>query len=406
MESFVSRPVVVSTVGLRRMARTIGVIALFALSACSAGGLGGFTDRPASANLPPSGEIIGSGPVRVALLVPLSATGNAGQLALNLKNATDLAIRDFQTAGIQVLVKDTRGTAEGARAAASQAISEGAELIIGPLFATSVGSVSLVARSANVPVIAFSTDTTTATRGVFLLSFLPQSDVDRIIGYAAGRGKRSFAALLPNTAYGTVVEAALQRAAANAGGRVMAVARYELDQRSMQAKATEVATLVAAGTVDAIFMPDAGDAAPFLSQILATGGVKSSEITFLGSGQWDDQRIADETNLNGGWYPAPERDGFAGFAQRYRTAFGTAPFRAATLAYDATSLAAGLAARFGDQRFSLQTLTNPNGFIGVDGAFRFLANGTNQRGLAIYQINRGSAGAIDPAPRTFTRPGT
>ena len=269
-----------------------------------------------------------------------------------------------------------------------------------------MASVSLVARSSNVPVIAFSTDTSKATRGVFLLSFLPQSDVDRIIGFAAARGKRSYAALLPNTAYGTIVEAALQRAVANTGGRVMTTARYELDQRSMQTRATEIATLVQAGTVDAIFLPDAGDAAPFLSQILATGGVKSSDITFLGSGQWDDQRIADETNLNGGWYPAPERSGFAGFAQRYRAAFGAAPFRAATLAYDATSLAAGLTSRFGDQRFSLQTLTNPNGFIGVDGAFRFLANGTNQRGLAIYQINRGSAAAIDPAPRSFSRTGT
>lgn len=400
-----SRPENAPVFGFRRAAAMIGVLALFALSACAGAGIGGFGARSGGTAVP-TGEILGSGPVRVALLVPLSATGNAGQLALNLRNATDLAIRDFQTAGIQVLVKDTRGTSDGARAAASQAIKEGAELIIGPLFANSVASVSLVARGANVPVVAFSTDTSKATRGVFLLSFLPHSDVDRIIGFAASRGKRSYAALLPNTAYGTVVEAALQRAVANTGGRVMTIARYELDQRSMQTRAREVATLVQGGTVDAIFMPDAGDAAPFLSQILATGGVKSSDITFLGSGQWDDQRIADESNLNGGWYPAPERSGFAGFARRYSAAFGAQPFRAATLAYDATSLAAGLAGRFGEQRFSLQTLTNPNGFIGVDGAFRFLANGTNQRGLAIYQINRGSAEAIDGAPRSFSRTGT
>jgi hypothetical protein len=154
-------------------------------------------------------------------------------------------------------------------------------------------------------------------------------------------------------------------------------------------------------------MPDAGAAAPFLAQVLAAAGVSSAQITFLGSGQWDDARIAAESNLNGAWYPGPESGGFAAFSRRYQAAFGSAPSRTATLAYDATSLAAGLASRFGAERFAAQTLTNPNGFIGVDGAFRFLQNGLNQRGLAVFEIKGGQAVVIDPAPKSFARaPGT
>jgi len=324
-----------------------------------------------------------------------------------MKNAADLALRDFKTAGITLLVKDDSGTPEGSRAAASQAISEGAELILGPLFARSVPAVAQVARGARVPMIAFSTDTSTAGPGVYLLSFLPQSDVDRIIGFAAARGKHSFAALLPNNAYGQVTEAALQRAAANAGGRVMASEKYDLDKTSMQQHATAVAALIKSGTVDAVFMPDTGDAAPFLAQVLAANGVTPGSVAYLGSGQWDDTRIAGESNLNGAWFPGPESSGFTAFAKRYQAAFGAAPFRASTLVYDATSLAAGLASRFGDQRFAEQTLTNPNGFIGVDGAFRFLQNGLNQRGLAVYQVKGGQSVMIDPAPKTFAKaPGT
>jgi len=381
----------------------VAAMALLALAACgSTRDFGGF-DRGnvGGPSALPSGEVLGSGSIRIALLVPLSANGNAGQLATNMRNASELAVRDFSSAGIQVLVKDTGGTAEGARAAATQAIQEGAELILGPLFAASVTAVGQVARPANVPVIAFSTDTSKASRGVYLLSFLPRSDVERIVAFAAQRGKRSFAALLPNTAYGTVVEAALRRAVADSGGRLMTVARYELEQLSMQQQAQQVAALANQGTVDAVFMPDAGDAAPFLAQVLASSGVSSEKVQLLGSGQWDDQRIANETTLNGGWYPAPARDGFASFASRYQAAYGAAPFRAATLAYDATSLSAGLASRFGEQRFSQQTLTTPSGFIGLDGAFRFLANGTNERGLAVYQINRGTAEVVSPAPRNF-----
>ncbi len=351
--------------------------------------------------------MIGTGSIKVGLLLPLSATGNAGQIAADFKNAADLAIRDFQTAGIQLLVKDDRGTVDGARAAASEAISQGAELILGPLFSASVTAVAQVAKPARVPVVAFSTDTTTASAGIYLLSFLPQSDVDRIVSYAQSKGKRSFAALLPTSAYGTLVEAELQRAVANARGRVMTVERYALDQGAMQTSANAVAGLVKSGTVDAVFIPGGAREAPFLAQILAAGGVDPKKITYLGSGQWDDPAVARESALNGGFYPAPDNSGYAGFAKRYQAAFGSEPSRTATLAYDATSLAAGLAGRFGDRRFAPETLTNPSGYIGLDGAFRFLSNGLNQRGLAVYQINNGKSVLVDPAPKTFAKaPGT
>lgn len=379
-----------------------------ALSACTASRIGfpgGSSPDQVIGNAPVTGEVLGTGPVKVALLLPLSATGNAGQIALNLKNASDLALREFQTPAIQILVKDDRGTPEGARAAASEAIREGAQLIIGPLFAQSVSAAAAIAKPANVPIVAFSTDASSASRGVYLLSFLPQTDVERIVSYAASKGKRSYAALLPANAYGTVVEAALQKSVANSGGRLMALERYQLDRTSMQEKAQAIANLARSGTIDAIVMPDAGDAAPFLGQILAANGVSPSQIQFLGSGQWDDTRIAQESNLNGSWYPAPERAGFEAFARRYQAAFGTAPFRAATLAYDATSLASGLSARFGERSFSVEVLTSPGGFIGLDGAFRLLPDGLNDRGLAIYQIERGSVKIIDPAPRSFSRTG-
>ncbi len=390
--------------GVKAVSAVLAAGALLALTGCSGSGIGfGNGGPPLLATEPVTGEVIGTGPVKVGLILPLSATGNAGQLAQTLKNAADLAIRDFQTANIQLLVKDDRGTAQGARAAANQAIAEGAELILGPLFSDSVSAVSGVAR--RTPVIAFSTDTTNAGRGVYLLSFQPQGDVDRVIGYAANRGKRSFAALLPNTAGGMLYEAALQRAVANAGGRVMAVEHYDLDQTSMQEHAVNIAKLINAGMVDAVFMPDSGDAVPFLAQVLAANGVKRGSVAYLGSGQWDDPRITAESNLSGGWFPGPDNSAYAAFAKRYQDAFGATPARTATLAYDATSLAAGLASRFGADRFSAQTLTNASGFIGIDGAFRFLSNGTSQRGLAIYEIDRGKVKVADPAPRTFAKAG-
>jgi branched-chain amino acid transport system substrate-binding protein len=165
---------------------------------------------PAPAPVQPE-TAVGAGRVKVALILPLSGSGNAAVAAQSMKNASEMALAEFNNPDVQLLVKDDAGTAPGAQQAAQQALDEGAEIILGPLFALSVGPVAQLARARNVPVIAFSTDANVAARGVYLLSFLPETDVERIIGYAAAQGKKSFAALVPDNAYGTVVEAPSSR---------------------------------------------------------------------------------------------------------------------------------------------------------------------------------------------------
>jgi len=379
----------------------VAAVAAVVLAACSS------IDVPTVQEaLPPvAGEVLGTGTTKVALLLPLSATGNAAQLAKDMRNAADLALREFPNANIQILIKDDRGTPNGARDATTTAIAEGAKLILGPVFAQAVVATGSVAKPAGVPVIAFSTDSTTASKGVYLMSFLPQSDVDRIVTYAASQGKQSIAALLPANAYGTVVEATLQRVAASAGVRVQVVERYNLDRASMQEKATAVAGVVKQGTVNAVFIPDGGDATPFLAQILAANGVAPGMIQYLGSGQWNDPRVLAESNLAGGWFPGPDPAGFQAFAGRFRAAYGSEPLRNTSLAYDAVSLAIGLSNRFGEEGFTDKVLTSPSGFVGVDGAFRFTATGTSQRALAVFRMELGQALIISPPPTTFSAAG-
>lgn len=394
----------ISSRSSRRLFSTGLVSALLLLLAgCTVGGVT-FTGPAAPLTIPAqpvSGEVLGDGSVRVALLVPLSANGNAAQIALNIRNASALALQEFQGADIMVLVKDTGGTPEGARAAAIAAISQGAELILGPLFADSVSAAAAISRPAGVPMVAFSTDASVAAPGVYLLSFLPRSDVQRIIPFAATEGYTAVAALLPNNAYGFVVEAALRETMSSTGARLVAVERYELERGAMQVSAEVIADILLAGQADAVFMPDGGDATPFLAQIIAAKRVDLGTIKLLGSGQWNDDRIKNESTLVGGWYPGPEVGGFESFASRYTATYGARPFPTASLGYDATILAAGLAANFGPARYAVSTITNPNGFRGINGAFRFLANGTNQRTLAVYEIDRSGTQVIDPAATGF-----
>ena len=377
------------------VAAVLGAAAFVA--GCSGIPLGG--TEPVSNAPPVQPTAVGAGQIKVALILPLSAAGNAGLAAQSMKNAAEMALAEFTNPNIQLLIKDDAGTASGAQTAAQQALGEGAEIILGPLFAVSVGAVGQVARTRNVPVIAFSTDTSVASRGVYLLSFLPESDVDRIVEYAVAQGKRSFAGLVPENAYGSVVEAAFNQAVSRRGARIIALERYPLDRQRMQDPVKRVAQ--AAGQADAIFIPDGADAVPIVAQSLAAAGVQPRRIQLLGTGLWDDPRIFAESTLQGGWFAAPEAAGFRNFSSRYRARYGQEPVRTATLSYDAVSLVAALVKTQGPQRFSEQVLTNTSGFSGIDGVFRFRTDGTNERGLAVLRVTSSGALVISPAPKAF-----
>ena len=376
-----------------------------ALSACS--GLPGSDWFSREKPPPPPSEpstAIGSGHVKVGLVLPLSASGNAALAAQSLKNAAEMALAEFNNPNIQLLVKDDAGTAPGAQQATQQALDEGAEIILGPLFAVSVGAAGQTARGRGVPVVAFSTDASVTSRGVYLLSFLPESDVERIVEYAIANGKRSFAAIVPESAYGNVVDAQFRQEVARRGGRIVAIERYPADPQRMQEPIRRIAE--AARQADTIFIPDSADAVPAVAQALAASGVDPRQVQLIGTGLWDDPRVFGDASLQGGWYAAPEGSGYRNFSARYRKRFGQDPLRTATLAYDAVSLVAALAKTQGAQRFSPEALTAASGFSGVDGIFRFRPDGTNQRGLAVLRVTSSGGQVISPPPKTFGGPAT
>jgi ABC-type branched-subunit amino acid transport system substrate-binding protein len=385
------------------------VIVALALSACAGSNFSG-SDIFGSNNPPPPVQqpaAIGTGQVKVAVVLPLNTAGNAGQVGQSMRNAAELAVAEFNNPDVQLLIKDDGGSTQGAQQAVQQSLDEGAQLVVGPLFAQSVQAAGQITRSRNVPIIAFSNDSSVASRGVYLLSFLPESDVDRVVDYAIAQGKRSFVALVPENAYGGVVEAEFRQYVARKGGRVMALERYPADRARLQGAVQNI--VQAAGSADVLFLPGEGEMVPAVAQALTASGVNLKRLQIVGTGLWDDPRIFAEPTLQGGWYAGPDPNGannFRAFSGRYRTRYGTEPARTATLAYDAVALVAALVKTQGPGGLTNETLLNRSGFAGIDGVFRFRPDGTNQRGLAVLRVTPTGGQVVAPAPRAFSGSGT
>ena len=333
---------------------------------------------------------------KVALLVPL--TGPHADIGEAMQHAAQLALFDLGGPQIQLLPRDTGDSPAGAERAADEAVHDGADIILGPLFASHVRSAASVAARAGIPLVAFSTDWTLAGGNTYVLGFVPFGQVQRVVRYAASQGIHRVAVVTPDGEYGDAVQAAYEKEARRDGITTTAEAR--LTNHGADAAA---ATIAGGGMPDAVLIAIGGPDAKAVSDALATRGLAAVSVRRLGTGLWDDPALSEDPSLQGAWFAAPSPDLRRDFFRRYGDTFGNRPPRLATLAYDATALAAVLAKKGdgGRAAFTRAALINPNGFAGVDGVFRFLPGGVAERGLAILTFRDNAIGVQDAAPRTF-----
>lgn len=375
--------------------------------------------------------------VRVGLLLPFSSP-NQGvrQLSVALQDSVQMALFQSGVNNVLLLPKDTRGTAVGARAAAEAAIESGAEVLLGPVFAENVNAAARIAVPYSVPIVAFSSDRTVAQPGVYLLSFQAEEEVRRVTQYAMSQGLLTFGALVPANSYGELASDVLSQTVFRNGGTVTNIVSYdteskdfrpfakkiaEYDQRAEALKQhmnelrlrnddeakNELAKLekqetFGAVSYQAVLIPAGGTTLRGLAPLLPYFDVDNRQVRFLGTGLWDDAALWREPALSGGWFAAPSPDQREAFFSMFKSTFDYVPPRLASLGFDAMMLTAALARGMPrGERFTGERLTNPSGFAGVDGVFRFRSDGSAERGLAVIEIRDGKTEVVSPAPQRF-----
>ena len=395
-------------------------------------GLGAQQAQPAPGQ---AGRPDASGLVRVGLLVPL--TGPSASIGQALLNAAEMALFDVGDEHLVMQVYDSQGTPEGATRAATNAISHGAQLLLGPLFSAEAKAAAGPAGAAGINIVAFSTDPTIAGPHVYVLGFLVQEQVRQIVAYAKGRGLSRFAVLAPNSPYGQAVVEALKRYVPASGAAVAQVSFYEPDgkdltevvrslaafdqrKKTLESQKAELAgkedeisvaalkrleRLETVGEVgfDTILVPEQGTRLTQAVSLLSFYDIDPGRVQMLGTLVWGDSPgLGREQVMVGGVYPAPPPDTNRQFFARYRELYGRTAPNIASHGYDALALAAILARSGEPAPFSAASLTSLSGFAGVDGIFRFTPDGMSQRGFAIMQVTRNGAAVAQPAPTAFT----
>nr|WP_166940670.1 penicillin-binding protein activator [Sphingopyxis panaciterrae] len=325
---------------------------------------------------------------RVALLVP--ETGPNADVGMAIANATTMALLDSRTEKVRITTYDT---ALGAAAAARQAVADGNKLILGPLLSEDVAAVAPIARAAKVPVLSFSNDSSVAGNGVFIMGFVPGQSVERVVAFARGKGHVRFGALVPKNVYGDRSAAAFRAAVTEAGGTLVAVESYD---RSATALTGAARRLASGGAMDAVLIADSGGNAIRAVPVIKSSGNKQ----ILGTELWNTEAsLGSNAAMRGAWF-ASVSDGLYGqLAGKYRTRFGRAPYRLASLGYDSVLLTVRISRDWKPgTSFPANKLLAADGFGGIDGIFRFNNRGIALRALEVSEVGAGGFRVVDPAP--------
>ena len=349
-----------------------------------------------------------SAPVPVALLIPFgSEEASNDVLATSLQNAAQLAVTDLGEVRIDLRVYPTGGTSAGAAEAAKKAANEGAKIILGPVFADSANAAGAAVAARGISVLSFSNNTQVAGGNVFVLGHTFRNTARRLMSYGAQNGYGNVLVVHANNLTGKIGRDAVERAAAETGATFTGAASYEFSQQGVISAVRDIAEQVRESDTNAImFASDTAGALPILAQLLPENGIDPQEIKFMGLTRWDiPTQTLSLSGLQGGWFALPDPALSGAFRDRYSSAFGRAPHPLAGLAYDGVAAIGALIKSGKGSALSRANLTQASGFAGVNGVFRLLPDGTNERAMAVVEIENNQVKVIDPAPRSFGGPG-
>jgi len=366
-----------------------------------------------------------------AVLLPV--TGSHADIGQVLAQAAELAIPPGGFPALDII--DTGGTASGAAAAAQTAVSNGDNLILGPLTSAETAAVAPIARSAGVMVLAFTNDASQSQSGVWPIGITPDQQIRRLVVAALGQGKNQFAALLPDSDFGRAMANALRKATDAAGVSPPAIRMHAPGMTAITSAARDlsdynnrrgpidakVKSARALGTADGrreaqelvktsippprfnvLLLADTGDSLQEVAAVLPYYDVDRSAVQVIGPALWS-AASSGSASLSSAWYAAPDSNSRMNLERAYSAKYGMAPPPIADLAFDAASIARVIS---GSRGADWAALTQPTGFIGADGWLSFSPDGQVRRGLAVFRIERAGPMIIEPAPQSPGEPGS
>ena len=351
--------------------------------------------------------------LRIGLLLPLS--GEYAGLGQDIAGGAEMALFQLNDADIDVVFFDTAGGLQ-AEQAARQAVAAGVDIVIGPLFTASVRKARPILAASAVPVLALSNNIESASPGNWVLGYLPEQQIDHLLGYAVSENKTRVAVLASEDAFGQQVLSHAVRRLSEFGfepAQTTSLSSEILsDEDSLKQAIRAFSRYQKPEEDDAVLPPPAYDVLILAGGpefILRTAPVLSfydldpSRVTYLGTDLWARPDLQSEPSLQGSVITQATLPASEGFEKQWQSVFSRPSNTLARLGFDAFALIAvtkqersGVSAQASDAKIDWRaSLIREQGFAGFSGQFRLLPDGRNQRQYRLHRLEENQIKALN-----------
>lgn len=382
-------------------------------------------------------------PLKVALLLPLS--GVYQNIGLNMLEAAQLALFQQPNPNILLYPHDTQSTEMGARLAAQKAISDKANIIVGPLTSEHTAAVQNYAQSAGIPVLSFSSDLQLSEKGVHVFGHEQTLQATQAAKMIADLDISTTAILAPDTAYGFEMSQNFQQEAIHLGVSVTQVAYFNPQSTDQSEQLKKLAqeelslkllkdeksmlerefSIVGAAMSDAsltrledlkilnpqpmvnfgaLYLPVTAEKLPLIASQLAFYDMDSDHVQLIGSALWHNKSVYSNKGeyIKGAYYPAPNYKLSAQLESDFKQHYNKDMLPISSLAYDAIKLVTS-AYVYSDYRPNRLTdmFYAPDGYLLSNGPTKLLKSGLTERLYDTYEVRTYSYVSREAAPLAF-----
>ncbi|PBB94814.1 ABC transporter substrate-binding protein [Mesorhizobium sp. WSM3862] len=349
-----------------------------------------------SAATAPKGNLtLGTGSTKIAMLLPLSAPGSAGENGRKMFDAARLAMADFGDKLVTLTIEDTRGDSGYAKDLAVKAItSGGVKIVIGPAELAAAQHLAKLSGTQRPPVLALA-DNFAGGPGVYSVRLSEADSAAAGAAAVASKGAKKFVLLVPAGANAGAVEARVANALSIYGATLAVTLPYSASDAAKVV--SDMGSLVEAP--DAVVVAS-GDGSPVaVLSALKAKGIPGKAVSLIGTERWLERPI--DPLYEGAYIATLDQSETGPIADRFKATYNYQPDVNVAYAYDMVALSAGIASSVGPNGFSKQVLENTSGFRGSTGLFRFRADGSSQRSMPFFKVEKGRLKLVEKQTAGF-----
>ena len=341
--------------------------------------------------------VLGKGSMKIAMLLPISGAGSAGEEGRKMRDGAQLAMDDLGNDLITLTIEDTRGDAALAKKMTVEAMGSGAKAVIGPTELPAARQLSQVSGTKRPPVFALA-ENFAGSPGIYSVRLSEADSAAAAAAALADKGKRKFVLFVAAGADAAAITKRVENSLSIYGASLAVAIPYRTAAGGAEKAVADMAALV--DRPEAIIVASGSRNPSAIVSPLKTKGFLGKGVALIGTSRWLAHPLSDPL-FDGAYIAALDITETGPIAARFKATFNYDADVNVAYAYDMVALTAGIASTVGPKGMTRQVLENPTGFRGSTGLFRFRADGASQRSMPFYRVRNGSLKQIEKSISGF-----